>query len=202
VIAIEIDRDLVPGLRASMPANVEIIEADALTVDLGTLLASPAHVAGNLPYNVAVPLLRKFIAARSRILDVTVMLQREVAERIRARPGGREYGPLSVLIQYYATPVWGFAVPAGAFTPPPKVDSAVIRLEWRPGIEDFPAFTDFVQRAFGARRKKLLNTLGAIFPGVSREQLGLALEDAGAGRDARAETLSAAQFLRVYNRLR
>src|SRR6185503_20123277 len=93
VIAIEIDRDLVPNLKATMPANVEIVEGDALEADL----APDAHVVGNLPYNVATPLLKKFIAARAQILDVTVTLQREVAERIRAKTGSDDYGPLSVL---------------------------------------------------------------------------------------------------------
>jgi 16S rRNA A1518/A1519 N6-dimethyltransferase RsmA/KsgA/DIM1 with predicted DNA glycosylase/AP lyase activity len=83
---------------------------------------------------VATPLLKRFIDAREHILDVTIMLQKEVAERIRAKAGSSDYGPLSLLIQYYATPVWGFTVPPGAFTPRPKVDSAVIRLEWKPGV--------------------------------------------------------------------
>jgi len=198
VIAIEIDRDLVPQLRATMPGNVEIVEGDALEVDF----PAKAHLVGNLPYNVSTPLLKKFIAARENILDVTVMLQREVAERIRATAGSEDYGPLSVLIQYYATPVWGFTVPPGAFRPQPKVDSAVIRLEWRPGVAENRPFTDFVHQAFGSRRKKLLNNLVAIFPGKNREELVSALDAAGVSRDARAETLSVQQFLAVYNQTR
>jgi 16S rRNA (adenine1518-N6/adenine1519-N6)-dimethyltransferase len=197
VVAIEIDRDLVPQLRATMPGNVEIVEGDALDVEF----PPNAHLVGNLPYNVATPLLKKFIANRPHILDVTVMLQREVAERIRAAAGTEDYGPLSVLLQYYATPVWGFTVPPGAFTPKPKVDSAVIRLEWKPGAVDNRPFTDFVQHAFGSRRKKLLNNLVTIFPGKPREELALALEASGVSRDARAETLTVEQFLGVYNRL-
>jgi 16S rRNA (adenine1518-N6/adenine1519-N6)-dimethyltransferase len=198
VIAIEIDADLVPRLRSTMPDNVEIVQGDALDAEL----ASHAHVVGNLPYNVATPLLKKFIAARSKILDVTVMLQKEVAERIQAKAGTDDYGPLSVLIQYYATPVWGFTVPPGAFTPKPKVDSAVIRLEWKAGVSDNNAFTDFVHHAFGSRRKKLLNNLVTIFPQKTREQLASAMEASGVSRDARAETLSVEQFLAVYNQLR
>jgi 16S rRNA (adenine1518-N6/adenine1519-N6)-dimethyltransferase len=201
VVAIEIDHDLIPGLRASMPTNVEIVQGDALDIDLSGLIGdATARVVGNLPYNVATPLLRRFIEQRSKISDVTAMLQKEVAQRIRAIPGSPDYGPLSVLIQYYATPVWGFAVPPGAFTPRPKVESAVIRLEWKPGIEDAPQFTDFVHRAFGFRRKKLLNNLTAMFPQQSRESLIEKLAAAGISRDARAETLSIEQFLRVYNR--
>jgi 16S rRNA (adenine1518-N6/adenine1519-N6)-dimethyltransferase len=195
VIAIEIDRDLVPRLRATMPGNVEIVEGDALDIEL----PQNAHLVGNLPYNIATPLLKKFIAARAHITDVTVMLQKEVAERIRAKAGSHDYGPLSVLIQYYATPVRGFTVPPGAFTPRPKVDSAVIRLEWKPGVADNGPFTDFVHHAFGSRRKKLLNNLVSIFPQKTREELTAALEAAGVSRDARAETLSVEQFLGVYN---
>jgi 16S rRNA (adenine1518-N6/adenine1519-N6)-dimethyltransferase len=197
VVAIEIDRDLIANLRATMPQNVEIVEADALAV----AFPKNVHVVGNLPYNVATPLLKRFIAARTHITDVTIMLQKEVAERIRAKPDSADYGPLSLLIQYYAQPVWGFTVPPGAFTPRPKVDSAVIRLEWKPGVLDNTPFTDFVHRAFGSRRKKLLNNLTAMLPEKPRENLAAALESAGVSRDARAETLSIEQFLRVYNQI-
>ena len=202
VIAIEIDRDLIPKLRASVGANVDVVEADALEVDLATIAGGMFHIVGNLPYNISTPLLKRFIDARERILDVTIMLQKEVAERIRATPGSIHYGPLSVLIQYYATPVWGFTVPPGAFTPRPKVDSAVIRLEWKPGIPNAKDFTDFIHRAFGSRRKKLLNNLVTIWPERTREEIALALESAGIPRDARAETLTVAQFLGVYSQQR
>jgi len=201
VIAIEIDRDLIPSLRSTMPPNVGILEGDALETNFEELAPEPFHLVGNLPYNVATPLMKRFIAARSRIHDVTIMVQKEVAERIRAMPGTPDYGPLSVLIQYYATPVWGFVVPPGAFTPRPRVDSAVIRLEWKPDTPHNVAFTDFVHHAFGARRKKLLNNLAAMFPDKSREALSLILESAAVPRDARAETLTIAQFLGVYNQL-
>jgi 16S rRNA (adenine1518-N6/adenine1519-N6)-dimethyltransferase len=199
VVAVEIDRDLIDTLRRKMPGNVEIIEADALEVNLSSLASGPFHIVGNLPYNVSTPLLQHFIAHRARISDVTVMLQREVAERVRATPGTRDYGPLTVLIQYYAAPTWGFPVPPGAFTPPPKVDSAVIRLDWRPGIADFPAFTGFVHRAFSSRRKKLINNLCAMLPSRSREDIAEILRSAGIPAGARAETLSVEDFLRVYN---
>ena len=129
------------------------------------------------------------------------MIQKEVAERIRAKPGSRDYGPLSVLVQYYAAPTWGFTVPPGAFTPRPKVDSAVIRLDWKPDVPDFPHFTNFVQKAFSSRRKKLLNSLAAVCPSQSRDSLARALENAGVSPGARAETLSVDQFLTVYNRI-
>lgn len=203
VVAIEIDRDLIGALRKKMPANVEIVEGDALEVSLEALVPEGPekfHVVGNLPYNVATVLLRRFIDSRARISEVTVMLQKEVAERVRATPGTHDYGPLSVLMQYYASPTWGFAVPPGAFTPPPKVDSAVIRLDWLPDVPYFPAFTNFVHHAFSSRRKKLVNNLGAILPTHSKESLAELLRDCGIPIDARAETLSVEDFLRVYNR--
>ncbi len=201
VVAIEIDRDLVPRLRATLPRNVEIVEGDALEINFEQLASDRFHVVGNLPYNVATPLLKKFIAARAHAIDVTVMLQREVAERIRAKAGSADYGPLSVLLQYYAVPVWGFTVPPGAFTPKPRIDSAVIRLEWKPGIPDHPCFTDFVHHVFGSRRKKLVNNLVPMFSGKTREELAAALEASGISRDARAETLTVEEFQRVYNQL-
>jgi 16S rRNA (adenine1518-N6/adenine1519-N6)-dimethyltransferase len=198
VVAIEIDRDLIGALRRTMPFNVEIVDADALGVDFDQYNA-PYHVVGNLPYNVATTLLRIFIARRSRISEVTVMLQKEVAQRVCAKPGTADYGPLSVLIQYYAEPTWGFTVPPSAFTPPPKVDSAVIRLDWKPDVADSPAFTDFVHRAFGSRRKKLVNNLSAILPGRTKDDLTDILRRAGVSIDVRAETLTIDEFLRVYN---
>ena len=203
VVAIEIDRDLVPALRASMPANVEVVQADALEADFAVLAGgAPFHIVGNLPYNVATPLLKRFIDCRDRILDVTIMLQKEVAERIRATAGSADYGPLSVLIQYYANPIRGFAVSPGAFTPRPRVDSAVIRLEWKREIAHATDFTDFVHQAFGSRRKKLANNLAVIFPERSRDEILAAMKAAGSNPDARAETLAVEQFLRVYNQLR
>ena len=200
VIAIEVDLDLIPRLRASQPGNVEILEGDALEMNLADLARS-FHLVGNLPYNISTPLLKQFIAARDHILDVTIMLQKEVAERLRAKPGTKSYGPLSLLVQYYATPIRGFTVPPGAFTPRPKVDSEVIRLEWKPGVPDAKDFTDFVQLAFGSRRKKLLNNLVTLFPSRRREEIATILEAASLSRDARAETLTVEQFLRVYNQL-
>jgi 16S rRNA (adenine1518-N6/adenine1519-N6)-dimethyltransferase len=201
VIAIEVDHDLIPKLRNSVPGNVTVVEADALEADLISLTGSPFHLVGNLPYNIATPLLKQFISAREHILDVTIMLQKEVADRLRASAGSKDYGPLSLLIQYYATPIRGFTVPPGAFTPRPKVDSAVIRLEWKPGVPSSKDFTDFVQKAFGSRRKKLVNNLVTLCPGHSREEIVTILENEGLSRDARAETLTVGQFLRVYNQL-
>ncbi|HYR43131.1 MAG TPA: 16S rRNA (adenine(1518)-N(6)/adenine(1519)-N(6))-dimethyltransferase RsmA, partial [Terriglobia bacterium] len=199
VIAIEIDRDLIPRLRANMPSNVEIIEGDALAVDLPQ---GSFHIVSNLPYNVATPLIKRFIEHRDRITGITVMIQKEVAERLMAKPRTNAYGPLSVLIQYYADVTYGFTVPPGAFKPPPKVDSAVIRLEWKPDVPVATRFTDFVHQAFSARRKKLANNLLSMFGSIGREQILHRLERVGIGANARPEELSVAEFLRVYNQFR
>ena len=198
VIAIEIDRDLVPGLQSDMPANVEIVEGDALTIEFPS---ESFHLVGNLPYNIATPLFKRFIEHRAHVLDVTVMIQKEVADRLVAKPGTAEYGPLSVLVQYYATVTFGFKVPPGAFTPRPKVDSAVIRLDWKPNVCDAEPFTDFVQRAFGSRRKKLVNNLLSLYGRLGRDEIVLRLKKAGVNVDARPEELSVGEFLRVYNHL-
>ena len=199
VIAIEIDKDLIPALRASMPANVEIVEGDALEVELPS---GVFHMVGNLPYNVATPLFKRFIEHRDRIQDATVMIQKEVAERLAAEPSTNDYGPLSILVQYYANVHYGFAVPPGAFKPRPKVDSAVVRLEWKPGVPDDRGFTDFVQRAFSSRRKKLVNNLLSMFGSLNRAGVVRLMENAGVGAEVRPEELSVTQFLRVYNQLR
>jgi 16S rRNA (adenine1518-N6/adenine1519-N6)-dimethyltransferase len=196
VIAIEIDADLLPGLRAKMPGNVEIVHADAVEVEFPK---GSFHVVGNLPYNVATPLFKRFIQHRGQILDVTVMIQKEVAERLIAKPRTHAYGPLSVLVQYYANVTYGFTVQPGAFKPPPKVESAVVRLEWKPNVLDALEFTDFVHETFSSRRKKLVNNLLGMFGSKGRDEILRRLERAGIPVEARPEELSVDEFLRVYN---
>jgi 16S rRNA (adenine1518-N6/adenine1519-N6)-dimethyltransferase len=199
VIAIEIDRDLITGLRQEMPENVEIIQQDALETDFAALTPEVFHLVGNLPFNVATLLFQRFISARRQISDVTVMVQKEVALRRVAKPGSADYGPLTILVQYYADAKYGFTVAPGSFRPAPKVDSAVIRLEWLPGIEDAPGFTGFVHRAFSSRRKKLANNLIAMFPLMHRDSVLEKLDQSGIKPNARPEELSIPEFLRVYN---
>jgi len=201
VIAIEVDTDLVPRLRASMPPNVEIIEQDALDVDL-LALADRFAIIANLPYNISTPLLSRFIQARRHISRVTVLVQKEVADRIVAPPGTRTYGPLSVGIQHYAHVRSGFLVPPGAFSPPPKVYSRVVRLDWREGVPDSPQFIDFVRRAFASRRKKLINNLAGIVPTLARTDLESALIRCGLDPGVRPEALAPGQFLALWELLR
>ena len=199
VIAIEIDRDWIAVLRAEMPANVDIVEGDALTVDFPS---KRFRLAGNLPYNVAAPLFKRFIENRERIVDVAVMIQKDVAQRLIAEPGTGEYGPLSVLIQYYANVTYGFTVPPGAFKPRPRVDSAVIRLDWKSDVPEARDFTDFVQQAFSSRRKTLVNNLLRLFPALGREEVFRRIDKTTIGIKARPEELSVSEFLRVYNQFR
>jgi 16S rRNA (adenine1518-N6/adenine1519-N6)-dimethyltransferase len=199
VTAIEIDRDLIPSLRAEMPANVEIVEGDALEIEFP---AGRFHVIANLPYNVATPLVKRFIEQRDRIVNVTVMVQKEVAERLTAQPKSGAYGPLSVLVQYYAAVQYGFTVPPGAFKPRPKVDSAVVRLDWKPGVPSDRAFTDFVHQTFSSRRKKLANNLLHMFPSFGREEILQRMQKAGIETSSRPEALSVEEFFRVYNQFR
>src|SRR5262249_12389264 len=125
-----------------------------------------------------------------------------VAERLTAKPGTRAYGPLSVLLQYYASVQYGFTVPPGAFKPRPKVDSAVIRVEWKPGVPEGRGFTDFVHQAFSSRRKKLVNNLLGMFASLDRAEVLHRLTQAGVEPNVRPEQLSVAEFLRVYNQFR
>jgi 16S rRNA (adenine1518-N6/adenine1519-N6)-dimethyltransferase len=196
VTAIEIDKDLIPALRSEMPANVDIIEGDALEVEFPS---GPVRLVGNLPYNIATPLFKRLIANRGRIVNVTVMIQKEVAERLTAKPNTSDYGPLSVLVQYYANVTYGFTVPPGAFRPKPKVDSAVVRLDWKPNVRDAQPFTDFVHQAFSLRRKKLVNNLLHMFPSLGREEILRRIANAGIEADVRPEVLSIDEFVRVYN---
>jgi 16S rRNA (adenine1518-N6/adenine1519-N6)-dimethyltransferase len=127
------------------------------------------------------------------------MIQKEVAERLTANPGTPEYGPLSILVQYYAAVTYGFTVPSGAFRPRPKVNSAVVRLDWKPNVTDARPFTDFVHQAFSLRRKKLVNNLLHMFPSLGREDVLRRIANAGIQTDVRPETLSIDEFFRVYN---
>ncbi len=201
VVTIEVDSDLVRALRTRVSSNVEIIEGDALEMDFTRLSDSPYHIVANLPYNVATPLIERFTQARGSIASVTVMLQKEVADRILADPGSRQYGVLSVGIQYYAETEGGFRVPPGAFTPKPKVWSRMIRMTWRADTVDSPNFMLFVKQAFSSRRKKLVNNLVPSFPGHGRDGLLKTFEHEGVPPDARAEDLSVDTFVRLHHAL-
>ena len=168
LVAVEIDRDLAAALPSLVPA-IRVVEGDFLDADIGALLAGerlPARVAGNLPYNVATPILAKLLEAANAghvLADATVMLQKEVAERVVARPASADYGPLAVAVALDADAETVLTLPPGAFRPPPKVTSAVVRLRFRPPVVevgDRSIFDRLVRGAFQQRRKTLLNALG------------------------------------------
>jgi 16S rRNA (adenine1518-N6/adenine1519-N6)-dimethyltransferase len=205
LVAIELDRDLAALLRERYAdrQNVEILEADVLATPLGALAGGPYVLAGNVPYYITTPIL--FHALRPpRPERAVYLVQLEVAQRIVAEPGSKDYGALSVNVQGFARAEVLLRVPPGAFAPPPKVESAVIRLTPR---EDpvVPAeleerFRAFVIAAFGLRRKQMrrvLRTVGAL----SVEEADAVLGGAGVDPEARPETLTPADFARVLDLL-
>ena len=199
VTAIERDRRAIPALAeiaAAAPGRLTIVEADALAVDYRQFAGDrPLRVVANLPYNVATPLLAGWISAEpwpAWWASLTLMFQREVAERIVAPPGSRTFGRLAVLTQWRTRPKTLFDVPARAFTPAPKVTSAIVRLEPRPDAEPVPvgALEAVTAAAFGQRRKMLRSSLRSLWP--DPEPI---LAEAGIEPTARAEQIPVAGFL-------
>ena len=205
LLAIEVDRDLAAHLReryADRP-HVEIVEADVLQVDLAALAGGDYVLAGNVPYYITTPIL--FHALRHpRPLRAVYLVQREVAERAAAAPGGKEYGALSVNVQSVARVELLARVPPGAFQPPPKVDSAVIRVTPRPDPVVTPdeeaRFRTVVQEAFGLRRKQLRRVVRTIAR-LDAEGADAVLAAAGLDPEARPETLSPEAFARLVRAL-
>jgi 16S rRNA (adenine1518-N6/adenine1519-N6)-dimethyltransferase len=157
LVAIELDSALAAGLHTRFP-SVELVEADILAVDLAQW--GPAAVAGNLPYYITSPILERLFRMGPLLKRAVVLVQLEVAERLVGRPGTRDYGYLSVETQLFTAPEILFRVPPGAFTPPPKVESAAVRLTPRTvPVEDAPAFLEFAGRCFRHKRKTLRNNL-------------------------------------------
>jgi 16S rRNA (adenine1518-N6/adenine1519-N6)-dimethyltransferase len=199
VIAYEIDRDLAGELRAAALPTVTIVEGDFLENPEPETL-NPIRVAGNLPYNVASPIMFKLVDWSRNgvpVVDATLMLQREVADRLLAEPGSRDYGILTILIRHRATVERLLALPPGAFRPPPKVQSSVVRLRFHPpdtAVRDEAVLERVVQGVFTRRRKTLANALAAVVAEPSR-----LLQQAGIDGIRRPETLSVAEFVRLAN---
>ena len=215
VLAYEIDRDLACTLRRTAQPNVHVVEgdfldatADAIRRDLAALRPPPESVraAGNLPYNVASPILFKLVdlvEGGLPIADATVMLQREVALRLVAAPGTREYGVLTILIGHCARAEVLLHLPAGAFRPVPKVLSTVVRLtfhEREPPVHSPRVFVALTQAIFTRRRKTLRNALLA-YDSASPASLAAALEAAGIDPQRRPETLEIGELARLADRL-
>ena len=199
--AIEIDRDLIPRLREAARGigELEIVEADALTVDFTAIAAGARlRVVGNLPYNISTPMLFHLLDHAAVVQDMHFMLQKEVVDRMAAGPGSKVYGRLSVMLQSRCSVEALFKVMPGAFRPPPKVESAVVRLIPLPPEElavlDAGAFDRVVRAAFSQRRKTLRNALHDV---ATPAQMLAAEVDPR----ARAEDLEVADFIRLANRL-
>ena len=202
--AIELDRDLIQQLQLNAPpfGNLHLINSDVLQIDLSTLsLTAPLRLVGNLPYNISTPLMFHMLKYRELLKDMHFMVQKEVAQRIIAHPGqpdfhSKHYGRLSIMMQYYCRCEYLFDVPPGSFSPPPKVDSAIIRLipHTNPPfiVNDMDTFAALVLAAFNQRRKTIRNSLKNY---ISRESM-LAL---GIDPNARAETLKLEDFALLSN---
>lgn len=218
VVAVEIDKRLVQVLHDLLIGyrNVHIINADILRLDLKKELApfmtSPdgtlrsLKVVANLPYYITTPVIMKLLEDGLEAECMVIMVQKEVAARMMAKPGGKDYGALSVSVGYYSRPTVITDVPPDCFTPRPGVDSTVVRLDLykTPPVElkDRDLFFKVVKAAFGQRRKTLLNALSnAGYIGIGKDQVRLLLEKAGIEEMQRGETLSIQQFARLANEI-
>jgi 16S rRNA (adenine1518-N6/adenine1519-N6)-dimethyltransferase len=205
VVAVEIDRDLAAGLPAAVPFNVRVVRGDFLDVNLEELLAGvslPVRVVGNLPYNVSSPILFKLLDAADegrRFRDATLMLQKEVADRLVARPGTGEYGTLAVQVALLADVDRVLTLPPGAFRPPPKVTSAVVRLRFHEpaaDVGDRATFERIVRGVFLQRRKTLANALKPVAFSLGRSAPEL-LDRAEVDGSRRPEELTLADMARL-----
>lgn len=212
VLAVELDRSLIQilqGTVADVHPNVEIIHGDAARIDLHRLLeerlkpGQKAKVAANLPYYITTPLVLRLLEEPLPLERIVVMVQKEVAERMVAPPGSKEYGALSVAVQYYSEPQIITRVSRGAFLPPPEVDSAVVLMKLRtepPVSADREVFFAVVHAAFGQRRKTLLNALSTGLH-LEKEMVSAVLEAVGVMPSRRGETLSLEEFAAIARKL-
>ena len=210
VVSVELDRSLLPILKETLAGrdNVEIVPGDILKLDIRQLVRNMPWFSGfaacaNLPYNITTPAITALIEAKC-FFAITVMIQKEVAQRICARPGSKDYGAFSVYCQYYTDPELLFEVPPDCFLPAPKVTSAVVRMVPRPvpaEVDDPDHFFRVVKAAFALRRKTLLNSLAANLD-RPREDILRALEACGVPPDTRGERLSIPQFAQLSKALR
>lgn len=204
VVAVELDTRLLPVLATTLNGydNVRVVHGDILKVNIMEEVGAPSFkVCANLPYYITTPIIFALLEKRLPMERLVAMVQKEVAERMAAQPGGKEYGALSVAIQYYTEPKIAFVVPPTSFIPAPAVDSAVIVCKRRekPPVEvcDEGLFFRVVKAAFSLRRKMLSNSLKNM--GIKSEQVAKWLELAGVDGKRRAETLSLEDFAKLTN---
>lgn len=206
VVAVEIDKMLIPILEDTLSAygNVTVLNEDILKVDIGALVqeknhGQPVKLVANLPYYITTPIIMGLLESDVPIESITVMVQKEVAERMQAKPGTKDYGALSLAVQYYAKAEVVANVPQNCFIPRPQVGSAVIRLTCyeKPPVEVKDAGRMFavIRAVFNQRRKTMMNSIAnAKELGVSKEQVQSALERMGESQTVRGETFSLMQF--------
>jgi len=208
VVALEIDKSLIPALGYTLSdfQNVTVINEDVMKTDLDALLApyfekGPVSVCANLPYYITTPILMKLLESGLPFRHITVMIQQEVADRLTAKAGSAAYGAITAVLNYYGVAERLFVVSAGQFMPPPKVNSAVVRItlhESKPFVpKSEKIFFRTIRAAFEQRRKTLPNALSAGFPELSKEQCVTLVEQAGHRADIRGERLSTAEFLKL-----
>ena len=203
VVAIEVDRRAITALQDlqdAAPGRLDLLEADALEVDLAGLGSPPRRIVANLPYNVSTALLVRWLHQAGQIADMVLMFQKEVADRLAAMPRSKDYGRLSVLAQHVCIVQRLFDVAPSAFVPPPKVTSSVVRLTPRPvgdRLVDLAILERVTAAAFGQRRKMLRRSLAGLFADPAVVLTGLGLRPT-----ARAEELGVADFVRLAELLR
>lgn len=211
VVAVEIDRALIPILQDTLSAydNVTVINQDILKTDIWQLVQEhnqgrPIKVVANLPYYITTPIIMNLLEKHVPLQSITIMVQKEVAERMRVGPGTKDYGALSLAVQYYAHPEIVAHVPASCFMPRPNVDSAVVRLtcyQQPPvAVRDEKYLFALIRASFNQRRKTLANALSSGM-GISREQVTAALEEMGLPASIRGEALTLEQFAQLGNLL-
>lgn len=213
VVAVEIDKTLIPILEDTLSAydNVTVINEDILKVDIEALAREkngnrPIKVVANLPYYITTPIIMGLFESHTPLASITIMVQKEVADRMQAGPGTKDYGALSLAVQYYAKPEIMMNVSPGCFIPKPNVGSAVIRLtryEQNPvQVKDEDFLFSLIRAAFGQRRKTLVNSLtNASFLSVSKEAILRALSEMGISETVRGEALTLEEFAKLSNLL-
>ena len=209
VVAIEIDKTLIPILEETLAdfPNIEVINQDILKVDVQELVkeklnGGPVKLIANLPYYITTPIVMKFLEEDIPATDIVVMVQKEVADRMNAQPNSKDYGALSVAVQYYCDTEIVAKAPRHMFMPQPNVDSTVIGLHVREekkyNVDNEDIFFKTVKASFGQRRKTLLNSLGGL-GFLSKDQIKIALQEANIDEKRRGETLSIEEFASLSN---
>ncbi len=201
LIAIELDRDLYPKLVAEFSGipHVEIVHGDALKYPFENI-SGPFRVVANIPYHITTPIIFKLLEHRDRLRSMTLTVQKEVARRVAAGPGSKDYGVLSLMVQYYGVPKLEFTIPRGAFRPVPKVDSACLHVNIRQSpavkVADEALLFRVIKTTFSMRRKTLLNSLKAVSPDARN-----VLDAVGIDPGLRPERLSLEDFARIADGL-